>query len=126
MRALLVSLALLTVLSVIPAPAAALSSCSGAWVGTSQCSFLCDDLNIYVTGTASNLGAISGVTVTADCGVAAGGVFVVLFSISCSANGPGTASCSSSGPNTSYPLPIQGRCTVTGSASGTYGCSSAP
>jgi hypothetical protein len=126
MRALLVSLALLTTLSVIPAPAAALSSCSGAWTGSNQCAFICNDLNIYVSGTASNLGAIAGLTVTADCGVAAGGVFVVAFSVSCTATGPGTASCSSSGPNTSYPLPLAGRCTVTGSTSGNYGCASAP
>lgn len=126
MRALLASLALLTVLSVIPAPASAASSCSGAWTGSSQCTFSCNDLNIYVKGTATNLGALASVTVTADCGVGTGGAFVVVFSVSCSSTGPGTTTCSSSGPNTSYPVPLIGRCTVSGNAGGSYGCSSAP
>jgi hypothetical protein len=126
MRATLFALALLTAFSVVPAPASALSSCSGTWTGGAQCSFVCNDLNVYVQGSASNLGALSNLTVTADCGVATGGVYTVLFSVTCSATGPGTATCSNSGPNVSYPLPLAGRCTVSGSATGSYSCWSAP
>lgn len=128
MRAALAALFLVLLATVVPVPAQALSGCSGAWTASASCGFSCDDVNLYVSGFAQDYtGVPASVTVTAECGlIAPSGVFVSLYSVSCSASGGGTATCSTSGPNLSFPLVLVGVCTVTGNTVGTYGCSSAP
>jgi hypothetical protein len=126
MRFSLVALAAITTLSVVPAPAAASSGCGGPWGNYAICSFACDDVNLYVFGWAQFPGAVASVTVTAECGIAAGGLFVPLYSVSCTATGPSPIPCQATGPNTAYPAPLAGRCTVTGYLAGMYGCVSAP
>lgn len=67
------------------------------------------------------------VTVTAEYGVIAqSGVFVPLYSVSCTGSGGGSIACSNSGPNLSFPVALVGVCTVSGNTAGTYGCASAP
>ncbi|HET6403418.1 MAG TPA: hypothetical protein VFH78_02120 [Candidatus Thermoplasmatota archaeon] len=127
MRALLVSVALLVALSAVPAPAAALSSCASTWTGSGSCTFVCDDVNLYIRGYAQNAGATASVTVTAECGlVAITGVFVPIQTLTCSASGPGSATCFTSAPYAFFPTPLVGMCTVSGSAGGAYACVSAP
>jgi hypothetical protein len=126
MRFAFVPLAALLTIAFLPAPAAALPPCGGGWTGAATCSFPCNDARVYVSGYAWNGGAIASLTVKATCGVAAGGTFTPLFTVMCSATGPGFASCANSAANPYYPLPLQGVCTVTGMAMGNYTCVSAP
>lgn len=129
MRSLALFGATLVLLAVLlPAPAQALSSCSGTWNASATCSFNCNDVNLYVRGFAQDFaGMPASVTVTAECGIiTTSGTFLPLFSLSCSATGGATTWCSNSGPNLSFPIPLVGLCTVSGNTAGTYGCASAP
>lgn len=129
MRFLALSGASLVLLAaLVPAPAQALSACSGTWSGAATCSFSCNDVNLYVRGSAQDFaGMPATVTVTAECGViTTSGVFLPLFGASCSATGGATAWCANSGPNLSFPVPLVGLCTVNGNTVGTYACVSAP
>lgn len=121
---------LLIIASCLPTPAAASPSCGGGWfgVGTPWCGFDCSQPKVYVKGYAVNPGGVAGLTVTGACGIAnpLTGAWTTVFSVSCSATGPGYALCSNVGANTAYPGALAGRCTVGGTAYGNFTCWSAP
>lgn len=128
MRAALFGTTLLLLATFVPAPAQAVSSCSGPWTSAASCAFSCNDVNLYVRGFAQDFAGIpASVTVTAECGiVASSGVFVPLYSVSCTGTGGASIGCFNSGPNLSFPVPLVGLCTVTGNTAGSYACVSAP
>lgn len=125
MRATLVLASSLLLLPLVVPNAVAASSCGGYWNGSATCAFVCDSPTITVDGYAQN-GGLASVTVVAECGVLdpVTGAFTALSSVSCSASAPFTVSCANAGPNPHHPLPLSGRCTVTGAAGGTFGCKS--
>lgn len=108
----------------VAAPAAAFSGCGGPYTIAAQCTFTCGDPKLSVWADASNPGAVAWVQVQAQCGIAVGGTFTSIYSVGCSAIGPGYAACSNSvaTPALWLSVPLTGVCTVNGQMVGNWNC----